>query len=170
MQSHSGGWRIGIRVKQKPDFTNFALTLGGKHVGEALEEGRFTVLAPTIGPSGNPYESINRVAPPEIETLSSIGIYPTSARSKTSVATRTPTLPGTAVPGSIPLEMLGHDASREILNGANPTRDRSEALMIAIREWYGWTNWTNWTSENRIRVSGDATTLAHYAGSNLGID
>jgi hypothetical protein len=166
-RSHSGGWRIGIRVKQKPDFTNFALAPGGKHVGEALGEGRFTVLAPTIGPSGNPYESINRVAPPEVETLGSIGIYPTSTRSKTSVATKTPTLPGTAVPGSIPLEMLGHETSRDILNGANPTGDRSKALAIAIQEWYGW---TNWTSENGIRVSGDTSTLAHYAGSNLGID
>ncbi len=166
-RSHSGGWRVGIRVKQKPDFTNFALAPGSKHIGEALGEGRFTVLAPTIGPSGNPYESINRVAPPEVETLSSIGIYPTSTRSKTSVAPSTPSLPKTAVPGSIPLEMLGHSASREILNGANPTGDRSEALTLAIREWYGW---TNWTSENGIRVSGDATTLAHYAGSNLGID
>ena len=166
-RSHSGGWRVGIRVKQKPDFTNFALAPGGKHVGEALGEGRFTVLAPTIGPSGNPYESINRVAPPEVETLGSIGIYPTSTRSKTSVAPSTPILLGTVVPGSIPLEMLGHSASRDILNGANPSGDRSEALTIAIREWYGW---TNWTSENGIRVSGDATTLAHYAGSNLGID
>jgi hypothetical protein len=166
-RSHSGGWRVGIRVKQKPDFTNFALAPGGKHVGEALGEGRFTVLAPTIGPSGNPYESINRVTPPEVETLGSIGIYPTSTRSKTSVAPSTPILLGTVVPGSIPLEMLGHGASREILNGANPTSDRSEALTLAIREWYGW---TNWTSKNGIRVSGDATTLAHYAGSNLGID
>ncbi|MCA1990765.1 MAG: DUF3987 domain-containing protein, partial [Coleofasciculus sp. S288] len=166
-RSHSGGWRVGIRVKQKPDFTNFALAPGGKHVGEALGEGRFTVLAPTIGPSGNPYESINRVAPPAVETLGSVGIYPTSTRSKTSVAASTPTLPGDVVPGSIPIEMLGHTTSRDILNGANPTGDRSEALAIAIQEWYGW---ANWTSENGIRVSGDATTLAHYAGSNLGID
>jgi hypothetical protein len=56
--SHSGGWRIGVRVKQKPDFTNLALTPGGKHIGEALFIGKFTVLAPTIGPSGNPYKSL----------------------------------------------------------------------------------------------------------------
>ena len=56
-----------------------------------------------------------------------------------------------AKPGSIPLEMLGSDNSREILNGANPTGvsgaqpsvDRSEALATAIQEWYGWTNWAN---------------------------
>jgi hypothetical protein len=59
-QTHSGGWRIGIRVKQKPTFTNFALQPNGKHIGEALGEGRFTVLAPTVGPSGNLYQSINR--------------------------------------------------------------------------------------------------------------
>ncbi len=42
-RSHSGGWRVGVRVKEKPSFTNFALQPGGKHIGEALGEGRFTV-------------------------------------------------------------------------------------------------------------------------------
>jgi len=39
-ESHSGGWRIGVRVKQKPNFTNFALTPGGSHVGEARSPSR----------------------------------------------------------------------------------------------------------------------------------
>ena len=76
-RSHSGGWRIGVKVKQKPNFTNFSLTPGGPHVGEALYAGRFTVLAPTIGPSGNPYQSVQRTMPVEVESLESIGIYST---------------------------------------------------------------------------------------------
>jgi hypothetical protein len=56
-RTHSGGWRVGVQVKQEPNFTNFSLTPGGHHVGEALGKGRFTVLAPTIGTSGKPYSS-----------------------------------------------------------------------------------------------------------------
>ena len=181
-RSHSGGWRIAVKVKQKPNFTNFSLTPGGPHVGEALFEGRFTVLAPTIGPSGNSYQSINRIMPVEVESLEFIGIYPTKKANKSEVGrikdekTRHPS-PFTLGPsvGSIPLEMLGNDTSRDILrgnyptgvSGAQPKVDRSEALATAIQEWYGW---QNWAKENGIPISGNAETLAHHAGSLLGLD
>jgi hypothetical protein len=161
-RSHSGGWRIGVLVKQKPDFTNFALTPGGLHVGEALFEGRFTVLAPTIGPSGNPYQSINRTMPVEVESLEAIGLYPTKRRLE--IGNSHSPLP---IPGSIPLEMLGNDTSRDILQGQCPTGDRSEALATATQEWYGW---QNFCTENGIPIIGDAATLAHHAGSLLGLD
>ena len=180
-RSHSGGWRIGIKVKQKPDFTNFSLTPGGAHVGEALFEGRFTVLAPTIGPSGNPYQSINRTIPVEVESMDAIGIYSTKGERKCEVGrmlakggkaqdektlhTSSFTLQPSV--GSIPLEMLGNDTSRDILHGNCPTGDRSEALTTATKEWYGW---QNWALGNGIPISGDATTLAHHAGSLLGLD
>jgi hypothetical protein len=172
-ESHSGGWRIGVKVKQKPDFTNFALTPGGSHVGEALFEGRFTVLAPTIGPSGNPYRSINRTLPVEVESLESIGIYSTKGGRKREVGrmkdektlhTSTCTLQPSI--GSIPLEMLGTDTSREILRGCE-TEDRSKALATAAQEWYGWQNWAR---DNGIAVSGIPFDLIHYAGVQLGID
>lgn len=51
-RTHSGGWRIGVRVKHKPDFTNFALTPGGTHVGEALTE-----AIPTPKPNFLPQDS-----------------------------------------------------------------------------------------------------------------
>jgi len=164
-RTHSGGWRIGVRIQQKPDFTNLALTPGGKHVGEALGEGRFTVLAPTIGPSGNPYQSINRSQPVMVESLGSIGIYST----KSTHPSKTPhnITPPVAIPGSIPLEMLGNTTSREILNGANPTGDRSQALATALQEWYGW---HNWAQDNGLALLGDVETLAHHAGGQLGID
>src|SRR5919202_1119886 len=185
-RSHSGGWRIGIKVKQKPGFTNFSLSPGSSHVGEALFEGRFTVLAPTIGPSGNPYQSIQRAIPVEVESIEAIGIYST----KKTRGRKLPPLPPTKTsvtssyqlqspshlsPGSIPLEMLGNDTSREILHGNCPTSvrgaqskvDRSEALTTATKEWYGW---QNWGQENGIPISGDAVTLAYGAGTHLGLD
>ena len=79
-KSHSGGWRVGVKVQEKPTFTNFRLTNSGTHVGEALGEGRFTVLAPTIGPSGNPYESIHQTEPPLVTSLESLGIYSTKTQ------------------------------------------------------------------------------------------
>ncbi len=79
-KSHSGGWRVGVKVQEKPTFTNFRLTNSGTHVGEALGEGRFTVLAPTIGPSGNPYESIHQASPPLVTSLESLGIYSTKTQ------------------------------------------------------------------------------------------
>jgi hypothetical protein len=169
-RTHSGGWRIGVKVRQKPTFTNFALTPGGDHVGEALGGGRFTVLAPTTGPSGKHYESVNRVMPVEVESLESIGIYsrstknqPNTQKNPQSVAST----PSSYTPGNIPLERLGHDSSRDILNGANPKGDCSDSLTTAIQEWYGW---KNWAEENGISTSGSPEELAHYAGQQLGID
>jgi hypothetical protein len=184
-RSHSGGWRIGVKVKQKPNFTNFSLTQkGGAHVGEALYTGRFTVLAPTMGPSGNPYRSVHRLIPVEVESLESMGIYstkkgrgqgglggfldaslspPASPASPAPLPSQSPVLS----PDSIPLELLGNDTSRDILHGNCPTGDRSEALTTAIREWYGWENWGR---SNGIQISGDATTLSASAGSSLGLD
>jgi hypothetical protein len=191
-RSHSGGWRIGIKVKQKPKFTNFSLTPGGSHIGEALFEGRFTVLAPTIGPSGNPYQSIQRAIPVEVESMDAIGIYSTKkthtsgesggGNLKDEKTLRTGQNPATPTSftqqpsvGCIPLEMLGNDISRDILhgncptgsNGAQPKFDRSEALTTATKEWYGW---QNWAQSNGISIFGDAVTLAHYAGTQLGLD
>jgi hypothetical protein len=165
-RTHSSGWRIGVRVKHKPDFTNFSLTLGGTHVGEALFEGRFTVLAPTIGPSLNPYQSLNRALPVEVESLESIGIYPTSTKRQRPCLIPPPAL-SAAIPGSIPLEMLGHDESQEILRGANLKGDRSDSLTTALNEWYGWYYWAR---DNGIAVSGTPIELAHYAGQRLGLD
>ena len=188
-RTHSGGWRIGIKVKQKPNFTNFSLTPGGSHIGEALFEGRFTVLAPTIGPSGNPYQSIQRAIPVEVESMDAIGIYSTKKVQKGEVKKikdEKTLLPGqnpatltsfTHQPsvGCIPLEMLGSDTSRDILhgncptgsNGSQPNFDRSEALTTATKEWYGW---QNWAQSNGISIFSDAVTLAHYAGTHLGLD
>ena len=166
-RTQSGGWRVGVRVKQKPNFTNFALSAGGKHIGEALGKGRFTVLAPTVGPSGNPYRSINRALPIEIESLESIHVFSTSSKCQHQGISPQPLLPLSYTPGTIPLEQLGHDASRDILRGAYPTGDRSEALATAIQEWFGW---ENWCQKNQINYSGSTEELALSAGTALEIE
>lgn len=189
-KTHSGGWRIGVRVKQKPTFTNFALTPGGDHVGEALGEGRFTVLAPTKGETGNLYESISREFPPEIESLDLIGIYSTSVTldqkrvrqsspslplsSATSTNPATPSIPATsdippipATPRTIPLEEFAFKLARDVLSGDDIKGDRSDSLTGAIKEWCGW---ENWNFRNNIHFVGTPEELAYQAAERLGID
>lgn len=163
--THSGGWRIGIRVRKKPEFTNFALSPGGKHVGECLGSGRFTVLSPTIGPSGNAYESIKRGELVEVEDLESIGLY--SIKKEASTPLNSSLLERDLVSNTIPLEELLSEKAREILNGGNPTGDRSEALTTLANEAFGW---QNWGAENGLSISGNANNLVALAGNNLGID
>ena len=84
-KTQSGGWRIVIGLRKPPTFTNFAVTPNGNHVGEVLGKGRFAVLAPTVGPSGNAYVCHHRCAPediPVIESLEEIGLYPTASKGK----------------------------------------------------------------------------------------
>jgi hypothetical protein len=169
-RTHSGGWHVAFKLKQKPDFTNFALAPGGEHVGEVLGEGRFCVLAPTIGKSGNPYKTVHYAPPVEVESLESIGIYPTKVRGdrQHQIKPLKPTPQNnSASQCPIYLEDLGTDTSRAILNGENPTGDRSEALTTAVREWYGWENWTN---SQGITINGSVENLAYSAGERLGID
>jgi hypothetical protein len=59
------------------------------------------------------------------------------------------------------------DLFGNILRGESPTADRSEALTLAVREWYGWANWCR---DNGVRVQGSPEDLADYAGTQLGID
>ncbi|MBN8563453.1 MAG: bifunctional DNA primase/polymerase [Leptolyngbya sp. UWPOB_LEPTO1] len=99
----SGGWRIAVCPQNQPAFTNFSTTIDGEHIGEALWEGRFTVLAPTIHPNGNPYRRIGWSSPAEVESLEAIGIFPTKdeianqtrkqKRSGQSASQSTPTNP-----------------------------------------------------------------------------
>jgi len=166
-RTHSGGWRVGVRVKQDPDFTNFALSPGGNHVGESLGKGRFTVLSPTVGVSGNSYRSINRTSPVEVDSLEAIGIYSSKSNGKTLEVREFPKPNLLGMPGSIPLDMLLTDQAKAILSGNNPTRDRSESLTILAREAYGW---ENWAGDNDVLLRDNTKVLAHAAGAALGID
>lgn len=168
-QTHSGGYRLAVKTKIQPTFTNFGLDQNGKHRGEALGKGRFTVLAPTVGPSGNRYKNFNRGIPVEVKSLEAIGIYPTKkgdARPiplSNSLANKGPV----GIPGAISLELLGNDTSRAVLSGERCSGDRSASFTTALQEWFGWQNWTN---SNGISTNGTPEALAHNAGEVLGID
>lgn len=167
-RTHSGGYRIGVIVKQQPGFTNFALEPDGVHIGEALGQGRFTVLAPTVGNSGNAYHNVKQVPLIEVESLASIGIYPVKKKNEETKnkkkIIRARQVANTSV---IQLELLGSETSQTILKGNTTIQDRSDALTTAIKEWYGWENWCN---ENKIDYSGKTEELAQEAGVYLGID
>ena len=169
-KTQSGGYRIGVRVNDHIRFTNFSLSPGGDHVGECLGFGRFTVLSPTIGPTGLPYVNIN--CPEKLLKVDKIDfIYPTKSKNSQKQTTSKPDVKllanATLIVGSIPLEMLGHDDSRRILNGEDIKGDRSDSLTTAISEWSGWFNWCH---DNNVPISGTVENLAQYAGEKLGID
>ncbi len=167
-KTQSKGYRIGVRVDKQTKFTNFSLSPGGNHVGECLGTGRFTVLSPTMGISGTPYQSLN--CPKTLLEIEEIDfLYPTKAKSSQAPITpkKNVKISPVALPGSIPLEMLGHDESHRVLNGEDIKNDRSDSLTTAIAEWAGWFHWCH---SNNIPVSGTVENLAHYAGEKLGID
>lgn len=168
-RTHSGGWRFAVRVHEKT-FTNFSLDgAGGKHMGEALGQGRFTVLAPTIGPSGNSYVSLNRAPPVWVERLDAIGLYPVSWRREQTESShaRPRSQPRPAQPGTLRLEDLATAKAQSILHGESPLESRSHSLTYALREFYGW---ENWAVQNGVPISGDAEDLARTAGEALEID
>ena len=165
-QTHSGGYRLLVDCgDQGADFTNFALTEGGNHVGELLGAGRFAVLSPTIGVSGNPYRNINYGEPIPIEQLN---IF-TTARKQTAAVIK-PSMPSTPrIASSVAIELFScvTPAVQSIITGNAESDDRSSDLTKAAKELYGWENWLN---VNGINYSGSADSLINDCGDALGID
>ena len=123
-RTHSDGWRLAVRVHEK-SFTNFSLNgVGGQHMGEALGQGRFTVLAPTVGPSGKAYVNVQPVPPVWMEQLDAIGLYPVSGRrehsqspsrqSRPRIQSQPPQL------GVLRLEDLATAKAQAVLHGDSP--------------------------------------------------
>ncbi len=168
-RTQSGGWRFAVKT-QSPGFTNIAFEAGGHHVGEALGKGRLTVLAPTTGPSGNPYTSIRRVAPVTVENLEAIGLYPVRQKQIPRPAQPRFHPQSQAVlrqPGTLCLEDLVSHTVQTILKGESPCESRSHSLALALQECYGW---ENWAAQNQLPISGSAEDLVQEAGATLGID
>ncbi len=168
-RTHSGGWRLAVRVHEK-SFTNFSLDgVGDHHMGEALGQGRFTVLAPTVGPSGKAYVNVQRVPPVWVERLDAIGLYPVSGRREQGHSRQSRPLIRSQLdqPGVLRLEDLATAKAQSALHGDSPLESRSHSLTYALREFYGW---ENWAAQNRVPMSGNAEDLARAAGAALGLD
>ena len=121
-KTQSGGWRFAVQCKLAPEFTNFRFDSSPDHRGEILGKGRLTVLAPTIGPSGNPYVSIRQCKPIAVNSLADVGIKPIQKPRVARVILHS----GIPHVEGIPrLEQLVSAQVQRILNGENPYGDRS---------------------------------------------
>lgn len=170
-KTQSGGWRFAVKLKEDPTFTNFALAPGGKHLGEVLWHGRLTVLAPTVGPTGNPYVSLRRCAPIEVNSLEEIGIYSIKSQVQTNNIQPTeiitlPPLDTRTRSGSVHLADLVTDRVRNIINGSNEHNDRSYSLTVAAKELYGW---EAWSANNGVPTTGVSDELIDRAGQGMGL-
>lgn len=120
-RTQSGGWRVVVGLSKPPTFTNFCLTPGGVHVGEVLGKGRFAVLAPTVGPTGQSYEAYHRCPPDEIpvvDELEKLTLHPVKAsqgRSKNAKTTN----------DSQPTLTPVSDSSTPNVDGSTPNVDRA---------------------------------------------
>ena len=165
-KTQSGGFRVWVEFSEPDTFTNFSLADGGPHVGEILGPGRFAVLAPTVGPSGRPYEIIQDGSFAAVKSPESIGLYPVKRAPAAAKAAKPKPRRVDPIPGTLPLELLAKDSTRAVLNG-QASSDRSSDLTAAVKEWQGW---ENWCSKNSVNYSQSAEELTHRAGEALEID
>ncbi|OKH56267.1 hypothetical protein NIES2101_00335 [Calothrix sp. HK-06] len=172
-QTHSGGYRIFVKEEKPSSFTNFSLEENGKHIGECLGYGRFTVLPPTLGVSGNYYEVLNWGEIIEVESVESIGIYPVKKAAKEKAekqAKDKPTNSKSTNRSKVPQVLEGclTDSTKEIIDGiCGNVSNRSEVLAKVANEVYGWRNWLN---NNQISFIDNSDDLINRAGESLGID
>jgi hypothetical protein len=179
-RTQSFGWRMVVGLSSPPTFTNFAMKIGGDHVGEILGKGRFAVLAPSVGPSGNAYEAYHQCAPEDIpivdtlEQLTVVAVKVNEGRPKNSTTSNDTSTPKTTpkptsavVPGSVRLSELASSTAQNILRGFTDKDDRSEALTAFRKELCGWVNWCD---DNGKAFSEDVDSLTYEAGQALGLD
>jgi hypothetical protein len=162
-RTHSGGWRFAIQVAEMPDFTNFGFRRR-QHIGEILGPGRLTVLAPTIGPSGQPYVCLNPVRPIQVNHVGELGLK--SARAPTKPIPFQ-VMPAIAGAGEVCLYELVSQNVRQIIQGTSTYPDRSLAVTVVAKELYGW---VNWTMTQGLRLSDQPEALIQQTAMGLGID
>ncbi len=162
-RTHSGGWRFAVQVEQLPEFTNFGFRRE-HHIGEILGVGRLTVLAPTIGPSGQPYVCVNRARPILVRDVKAIGLHTTQAVRKLPTSKIIPVVAGS---GTVSLHDLVNQNVREILTGSRQPDDRSYAITAVARELYGW---ENWAMGNGVALTGQADAVIAEVGQMLAVD
>jgi Origin of replication binding protein/Bifunctional DNA primase/polymerase, N-terminal len=178
-KTHSGGYRVVVKCSKKPSFTNFSLDcVGGTHHGEALGNGRYTVLAPTLGVSGNHYRVLNLALPIEVESLESIGIFPSSSeKSEKQTKKKAKTqadfkdsnenqdfTENQDFENKISILELTKTKIEKILE----TTDRSKALAKLFRELYGWRNWI--AKNLNLGIEENILNLIKVSGNKIGVD
>ena len=162
-QTPSGGYHIAVKLNIPKNFTNFALSEDGPHIGEFLGKGRFVVLAPTNG-----YKSLNGREIAHAIGVASLGLWPTKGQTKQTEKTE----PNQAIdrpeynPEAPTLGLLISRRNQSILQGGNYS-DRSATLTGFARDCYGW---ENWLTEAGLPYSGkDADALIAEAAQALEI-
>jgi predicted P-loop ATPase len=162
-RTQSGGYRLLVDCGEGgADFTNFALTEGGDHVGELLGAGRYAVMAPTVGANGA-YENINYGDP---ISLAEINIFTTSPKQAPVAIKASLPIPN-ITQGAIELFSCTTPATQSIITGNPESSDRSADITKAAKELYGWENWLN---ANGVSFNGSADQLINDCGDVLGID
>jgi hypothetical protein len=163
-RTHSGGWRLAVQLAEMPAFSNFGFRRG-QHIGEILGVGRLTVLAPTIGPSGNPYVAINRARPMPIQSVREIGLHTAQAFRKKFQTFKM--IPRIVEAGMVNRYDLLSQNVAGMLTGSQPVSDRSLALTAVAREVFGW---ENWAAANGLSLTGQAEALIAEAAEQLEVD
>lgn len=179
-QTRSGGYRIGVKIKNKPEFTNFTLSENGKHIGECLGYGRFTVLSPTVGYKNLNYPLASEI--PEIESLESIGIFKSG---KSEIPLKPNGTPDTKQQNDftdsddsnnsidskkeVSFNDLVCSSVKLLLNNPDKSGDRSSDLTKVANETYGWVNFNN-SNGNKTKLNESPESFIHDYGLKLDLD
>lgn len=164
----SGGFHIGVRCRQPPDFTRCCLGRTQLTLGELLGAGKVCVLAPTQGADGR-YESLQRTAPVWIDSVADLGIAPKQAlttrpprwRDNTQVVYHRP------LASTVPLDRLFSERVQTIVSSQPDKGERSEALTAVAREAFGW-EW--FVSQHGVQVRPDAESFCFALGQQWELD
>ncbi|OWY66111.1 hypothetical protein B7486_38280 [cyanobacterium TDX16] len=143
----SGGYRFIFAFEEKAEFAPFVLDPnynGDKCCGELLaRNGGHTLLPPTVGVNGIPYEWVYFAQyPPVVENAASIGLYPKAIKFKQENTPKQHNKPIQHKYIEINLIDCLSKTSTSILQGKNPLieQDRSAALTKLLNDAQGWIN------------------------------
>ncbi|WP_026735688.1 DUF3987 domain-containing protein [Fischerella sp. PCC 9605] len=170
MRSPSGGLGFFVALTKKNEWTAFTLDPESNlKCGEFLHSnGQHTLLPPTVGVNGKPYEWIQFADYPIVVDGSpeDIGLYPTARKYKkkeSKVVTPRPAAKRISTK-ELTLEevvRLGNRKASKVLDGESvEVGDRSHALTLLASECKGW---ENWLKSKRIEYSGTTEELAEEA-------
>ena len=167
-RTQSGGYHIGVRCRQIPDFTRCCLSQTQLKLGELLGAGKVCVLAPTQGVDGS-YQSLQRAEPAWIDRITDLGIVPPPAPTPKSKDWSWPTnhTYHKPLPGTVDLKRLFSRRVESIVCSQPGQGDRSEALTAVAREAFGW-EW--FASQHGVTVYPDAESFCFVLGQQWELD